>query len=88
MDVTSDNPWAGTGLDALGGRVLEYLVGHANASSLTVAAAVGAPLEDVETALRSLEDALLVIPRRRPAPAVEGRPATSLPGLPAGPQAR
>ncbi|MFF4731737.1 LuxR C-terminal-related transcriptional regulator [Streptomyces mirabilis] len=62
MDVTSGSPWAGIGLDALSGRVLEYLVGHAPASSLTVAAAVGASREEVETALRSLEDALLVIP--------------------------
>ncbi|GEC09303.1 hypothetical protein SSP24_69580 [Streptomyces spinoverrucosus] len=62
MDVTSDGPWAGIGLDALSGRVLEYLVGHASASSLTVAAAVGASRAEVETALRSLEDVLLVIP--------------------------
>ncbi|MCX5096998.1 LuxR C-terminal-related transcriptional regulator [Streptomyces sp. NBC_00365] len=67
MDVTSDGPWAGIGLDALSGRVLEYLVGHAPAGSLTVAAAVGASREEVETALRSLEDALLVIP-------IAGRP--------------
>src|SRR4051794_713104 len=61
MDATSNSPWAGTGLDALSGRVFEPLAGHAAASSLTVAAAVGASPEEVETALRSLEDALLVI---------------------------
>ncbi|MCX4761567.1 LuxR C-terminal-related transcriptional regulator [Streptomyces sp. NBC_01275] len=82
MDVTSDDPWAGTGLDALGSRVLEYLVGHASASSRTVADAVGAPLEDVETALRSLEDALLVIPiAGRPPRWKAGPPRSSLGSL-------
>ncbi|MET8948598.1 helix-turn-helix transcriptional regulator [Streptomyces sp. NPDC004542] len=67
MDVTADDAWAGTGLDALSGRVLEYLVSHAPADCPTVAAAVGAPREEVRTALRSLEDALLVVP-------IAGRP--------------
>jgi DNA-binding CsgD family transcriptional regulator len=82
MDVTSDSPWAGIGLDALSGRVLEYLVGHASASSLTVAAAVGASREEVETALRSLEDVLLVIPiAGRPPRWKAGPPRSSLGSL-------
>ncbi|MEV1066110.1 LuxR C-terminal-related transcriptional regulator [Streptomyces sp. NPDC050263] len=82
MDVTSDNPWAGTGLDALSGRVLKYLVGHSSASSLTVAAAVGASREEVETALRSLVDALLVIPiAGRPPRWKAGPPRSSLGSL-------
>ncbi len=67
MDVTSDGPWHGIGLDALAFRVLEYLVGRSAADSATVATAVGASRDEVDTALRSLEDALLVIP-------VPGRP--------------
>ncbi|MDX3759633.1 LuxR C-terminal-related transcriptional regulator [Streptomyces mirabilis] len=82
MDVTSDSPWAGIGLDALSGRVLEYLVGHASASSLTMAAAVGASREEVETALRSLEDVLLVIPiAGRPPRWKAGPPRSSLGSL-------
>jgi DNA-binding CsgD family transcriptional regulator len=82
MDVTSDSPWAGIGLDALSGRVLEYLVGHASASSLTVAAAVGASREEVERALRSLEDVLLVIPiAGRPPRWKAGPPRSSLGSL-------
>ncbi len=82
MDVTSGGPWAGTGLDALSGRVLEYLVGHASASSLSVAAAVGASREEVETALRSLEDVLLVIPiAGRPPRWRAGPPRSSLGSL-------
>lgn len=82
MDVTSDSPWAGIGLDALSGRVLEYLVGHAPASTLTVAAAVDASREEVETALRSLEDVLLVIPiAGRPPRWKAGPPRSSLGSL-------
>ncbi|MEU3979066.1 LuxR C-terminal-related transcriptional regulator [Streptomyces sp. NPDC026672] len=62
MDVTSDGPWAGMGLDALSGRVLEYLVGHASADSRAVADAVGASGEEAEAALRTLEEAFLVVP--------------------------
>lgn len=68
MDATSDSSWAGTGLDPLSGRVLEYLVGHPSADSLGVASAVGTTSEEAERALRTLEDALLVI-------RVDGRPA-------------
>ncbi|MFF7987449.1 LuxR C-terminal-related transcriptional regulator [Streptomyces sp. NPDC007901] len=82
MDETSDSPWAGLGLDALSGRVLEYLVGHASASSPTVAAAVGASPDEVERALRSLEDALLVIPiTDRPPRWKAGPPRSSLGSL-------
>ncbi|MFJ9011450.1 LuxR C-terminal-related transcriptional regulator [Streptomyces canus] len=82
MDETSDSPWAGLGLDALSGRVLEYLVGHASASSPTVATAVGASPDEVERALRSLEDALLVIPiADRPPRWKAGPPRSSLGSL-------
>lgn len=62
MEETSDGPWAGMGLDTLSGRVLEYLVGQSSAGTDTVADAVGASHGEVEEALRSLEDALLVLP--------------------------
>ncbi|MDQ0757721.1 helix-turn-helix transcriptional regulator [Streptomyces canus] len=82
MDGTSDRPWAGIGLDSLSGRVLEYLVGHASASALTVAEAVGASREEAETALRSLEDALLIIPiAGRPPRWKAGPPRSSLGSL-------
>ncbi|MFE9445164.1 LuxR C-terminal-related transcriptional regulator [Streptomyces sp. NPDC006602] len=82
MDVTSDSPWAGLGLDALSGRVLEYLVGHPAASAPTVAAAVGASPDQAESALRSLEDVLLVIPiADRPPRWKAGPPRSSLGSL-------
>ncbi len=36
MDVTSDSPWTGSGLEPLSGRVLEYLVGRPSADRLAV----------------------------------------------------
>lgn len=82
MDVTSDSPWAGTGLDARSGRVLEYLVGHPSADSVTVAAEVGLSSEEAERALRALEDALLVIRvADRPPRWTAGPPRSSLGSL-------
>ncbi|MYX39151.1 MULTISPECIES: helix-turn-helix transcriptional regulator [unclassified Streptomyces] len=61
MDVSSGGPWAGTGLDPLGARVLEFLVGHPSADAAAVAEAVGTSAGGAERALRALEDELLVI---------------------------
>lgn len=61
MDVSSGGPWAGTGLGPLGGRVLEYLVGHPSADAAAVASAVGTTAGEAERVLRALEDELLVI---------------------------
>ncbi|MEV5478540.1 LuxR C-terminal-related transcriptional regulator [Streptomyces sp. NPDC052207] len=61
MDVTSDSPWTGSGLEPLSGRVLEYLVGRPSADRLAVADAVHASPEETARALGALEDALLVI---------------------------
>ncbi|MFG2358743.1 LuxR C-terminal-related transcriptional regulator [Streptomyces sp. NPDC048521] len=61
MDGTSDGPWSGTGLDPLGGRVLEYLVTVPSADAAQVAAAVGVPVAEAEEALRHLEDVSLAL---------------------------
>ncbi|MFF3565249.1 LuxR C-terminal-related transcriptional regulator [Streptomyces sp. NPDC002574] len=61
MDATSAGPWAGTGLDPLSGRVLEFLVGHPAADAGAVAEAVGVPADEAGRALRTLEDELLAI---------------------------
>jgi DNA-binding CsgD family transcriptional regulator/sugar-specific transcriptional regulator TrmB len=61
MDVSSGGPWAGTGLDPLAGRVLEYLVGHPSVDSSAVAEAVGTSAEEAERVLRTLQEELLVI---------------------------
>ncbi|WP_431955143.1 helix-turn-helix transcriptional regulator [Actinacidiphila sp. bgisy167] len=61
MDVSSGGPWEGLGLDALGARVLEYLVGHPSADAGAVAEVVGTSVCEAERVLRALEDELLVI---------------------------
>ncbi|GGJ60342.1 helix-turn-helix transcriptional regulator [Streptomyces brasiliensis] len=82
MDVMSDGPWAGIGLDGLAGRVLEYLVGQSSADAATVATMVGAARDEVDRALRSLEDALLAMPvGGRPPRWKAGPPRSSLGSL-------
>ncbi|MFE3263667.1 LuxR C-terminal-related transcriptional regulator [Streptomyces sp. NPDC059215] len=60
MDVTSDSPWSGMGLDPNEGRLLEHLVSVPAADTATLAKATGIPDQDVEAALQRLEQALLV----------------------------
>lgn len=82
MEFSSGGPWAGTGLDPLDGRVLEYLVGHPAADSPTVAAAVGASTGETERVLRLLEQELLVIRvAERPARWKAAPPRSSLGAL-------
>ncbi|MFS4092075.1 helix-turn-helix transcriptional regulator [Streptomyces sp. AF1A] len=61
MDVTSDNPWAGLGLNGVEGRVLEHLTGLLSAEAHAVAEAAGVSASEAEQALRRLEQATLVI---------------------------
>ncbi|MFE9613512.1 LuxR C-terminal-related transcriptional regulator [Streptomyces sp. NPDC006012] len=61
MDGMSDSPWSGTGLDALGGRVLEHLVGLPSADSAEVAEALGVSAAQAEQALGQLEEASLAL---------------------------
>ncbi|MFE4415565.1 helix-turn-helix domain-containing protein [Streptomyces sp. NPDC056821] len=61
-------PWAGIGLDPLGGQVLEHLVGLPSADAATITEAAGTSTPQAEETLRRLEDARLVT-------RVGGRPA-------------
>ncbi|MEU2225549.1 LuxR C-terminal-related transcriptional regulator [Streptomyces sp. NPDC018347] len=61
MDGMPDSAWSGTGLDPLGGRVLEYLVTVASADSAQVAEAVGVSVATAEAALRELVEASLAL---------------------------
>lgn len=79
MEGTSDGPWVGTGLDACSSRVLEYLVSHPSTDSRTVSAALGTSSEATDRALRTLEDALLVVRTAdRPPRWTAGPPRSSL----------
>ncbi|MFB9578287.1 helix-turn-helix transcriptional regulator [Streptomyces yanii] len=59
--MSSDLPWAGTGLGPLAARVLECLVTHPELSSEAVAEALGATPAAAERALQALENERLVI---------------------------
>lgn len=61
MNVIPDSPWAAVGLDAISGRVLEYLVGAQSADAAAIADAAEISPREAEEALRRLEGALLVM---------------------------
>ncbi|SEG92149.1 regulatory protein, luxR family [Actinacidiphila yanglinensis] len=60
MEATG-GPWSGTGLDPLGERVLEHLVGVPSADAAEVARVVAVPVAQAEAALRQLAEASLVL---------------------------
>lgn len=57
----SSDPWDGTGLEPLAGRILEHLVERPESSTAEVASAVGAPRAATSRALRTLERELLAV---------------------------
>ena len=61
MAVSSDLPWAGTGLGPLAGRVLERLVTEPELSSEAVAEMLGVTPGTAERALQALENENLVV---------------------------